>query len=233
MRYRVRWAGLAMVALGIGVVTVWSMPKMVNASNPGVSAANGGIPVWPWSPLGIAWSPPRFGTVPYNVTIIKDNNLPAGQVTVVTPGETGTTYQVGSVKSVISPPVQATVAEGTATVHVLTVDGHKYEYDKVTTMLTTAYNGTFDMNGPWGAVAAWDGKPLHNGNVAVDPNVIPFGTYLYIDGYGPARAVDSGSAIFGDHIDLFFQESDLKVAEYGIQWHKVYFLTEKPSNYPG
>jgi len=60
------------------------------------------------------------------------------------------------------------------------------------------------MNGRWGAVAAWDGKPLHYGDVAVDPSVIPLGTYLYIDGYGVARAVDTGSAIWGDHVDLFF-----------------------------
>jgi 3D (Asp-Asp-Asp) domain-containing protein len=40
--------------------------------------------------------------------------------------------------------------------------------------------------------------------VAVDPAVIPIGSKLYIDGYGPARAVDTGAMIKGNRIDLFF-----------------------------
>ena len=34
--------------------------------------------------------------------------------------------------------------------------------------------------------------------VAVDPNVIPLGTRLYIDGYGFAKAEDTGGSIKGD-----------------------------------
>lgn len=42
------------------------------------------------------------------------------------------------------------------------------------------------------------------GGVAVDPKVIPLGSKLYIEGYGPARAVDTGGLIKGNRIDLFF-----------------------------
>jgi 3D (Asp-Asp-Asp) domain-containing protein len=42
------------------------------------------------------------------------------------------------------------------------------------------------------------------GGVAVDPALIPIGSKLYIDGYGPARAVDTGEMIKGNRIDLFF-----------------------------
>lgn len=42
------------------------------------------------------------------------------------------------------------------------------------------------------------------GGVAVDPRVIPLGSKLYIEGYGPARAVDTGGLIKGRRIDLFF-----------------------------
>lgn len=40
--------------------------------------------------------------------------------------------------------------------------------------------------------------------VAVDPSVIPLGTHLYVEGYGEAYAVDTGSAIQGNIIDVHF-----------------------------
>ncbi|PLR75345.1 hypothetical protein CU633_21555 [Bacillus sp. V3-13] len=40
--------------------------------------------------------------------------------------------------------------------------------------------------------------------IAVDPSVIPLGTKVYVDGYGYAVAGDTGSAIKGHKIDVFF-----------------------------
>src|SRR5437763_9915331 len=48
------------------------------------------------------------------------------------------------------------------------------------------------------------GLPVGWGVVAVDPNVIPLGTKLTIPGYGEAVAADTGSAVRGDDIDLWF-----------------------------
>nr|WP_272495872.1 G5 and 3D domain-containing protein [Bacillus pinisoli] len=40
--------------------------------------------------------------------------------------------------------------------------------------------------------------------IAVDPSVIPLGTKVYVEGYGYAIAGDTGSAIKGNKIDVFF-----------------------------
>lgn len=44
--------------------------------------------------------------------------------------------------------------------------------------------------------------------VAVDPSVIPLGTRLYVEGYGEAYAVDTGSAIQGNIIDVHFSTAE-------------------------
>ena len=46
------------------------------------------------------------------------------------------------------------------------------------------------------------GTRARYGEIAVDPNVIPLGTTVYIPGYGVARAEDTGSAILGNRVDL-------------------------------
>lgn len=39
--------------------------------------------------------------------------------------------------------------------------------------------------------------------IAVDPNVIPLGTKVWVEGYGEAIAADTGGAIKGNRIDVF------------------------------
>jgi 3D (Asp-Asp-Asp) domain-containing protein len=48
------------------------------------------------------------------------------------------------------------------------------------------------------------GAPTGWGVVAVDPSVIPLGTRLTIPGYGSGVAADTGSAVQGATIDLWF-----------------------------
>jgi 3D (Asp-Asp-Asp) domain-containing protein len=48
------------------------------------------------------------------------------------------------------------------------------------------------------------GLPVGWGVVAVDPSVIPLGTHMTIPGYGEAVAADTGGAIIGSTIDLWF-----------------------------
>lgn len=48
------------------------------------------------------------------------------------------------------------------------------------------------------------GIPVGWGVVAVDPSVIPLGTRMYIPGYGEGVAADTGGAVRGREIDLWF-----------------------------
>ena len=48
------------------------------------------------------------------------------------------------------------------------------------------------------------GLPVGWGIAAVDPSVIPLGTRIVVPGYGVAVAADTGGAIVGDTVDLWF-----------------------------
>ncbi len=63
------------------------------------------------------------------------------------------------------------------------------------TFEATAYTWT----GYRTATGTWPSR----GTVATDPRVIPLGTELHIEGYGPAVAADTGGAIQGQRVDLY------------------------------
>ncbi|MDO5027663.1 MAG: 3D domain-containing protein [Bacillota bacterium] len=99
---------------------------------------------------------------------------------------------------------------------------------KVLTMNASAYDASYESNGSWGPVTAM-GTNLRPGVVAVDKTVIPLGSTLYIESmdewpsYGMASAEDTGGAIKGNKIDLFFQ-SRQTVMNFGRRNVKVYVL---------
>ncbi len=56
------------------------------------------------------------------------------------------------------------------------------------------------------------GLPVGIGVIAVDPTVIPLGTRVFVPGYGPAVAADTGSAIKGRIIDLWMPTTAQAIA---------------------
>lgn len=97
---------------------------------------------------------------------------------------------------------------------------NKFNARKTITMRSTAYSIK-------GTTAS--GVPSGPGKVAVDPNVIPLGTRLYIESldgwedYGYAIAADTGSAIKGNIIDVFYSNRSTAL-KYGRRNIKVHIL---------
>ncbi|WP_044337008.1 3D domain-containing protein [Rossellomorea aquimaris] len=61
--------------------------------------------------------------------------------------------------------------------------------------------------------------------IAVDPSVIPLGSKVYVEGYGYARAEDTGGAIKGNRIDIYM-EKEKDALKYGVQDVKVKIIEE-------
>lgn len=129
---------------------------------------------------------------------------------------------------IIQDPVNEILDVGTKENTIVAPDGSVYTYSKVITCTATAYDASYESNGHWGPITA-TGKPLDSGMVAVDPRVIPLGTRLYIECpngtwvYGYSVAEDTGGAIKGNKVDLFFH-SPYDVRRFGRRTANVYIL---------
>lgn len=93
---------------------------------------------------------------------------------------------------------------------------------KVITMSASAYD-TSQQTIPGGSGITATGVPAEYGIVAVDPRVIPLGTYVFVEGYGVALAADTGGAIKGNRIDLCF-DSRSEALAFGRRKVKVHIL---------
>jgi len=69
------------------------------------------------------------------------------------------------------------------------------------------------------------GWEMRGGIVAVDPNVINLRTEMYVPGYGVGVAGDTGGKVRGRHVDLGYEEGELKL---WYKWVDVYLLVPPP-----
>ena len=103
-------------------------------------------------------------------------------------------------------------------------------------VLTYTHTGTFKGTAYTHGIGGVDfitatGTTVHWGTVAVDPDVIPYGTRMFIvsnDGeyvYGLSTAEDCGGGVNGYHVDLYFP-SVYECFQFGVRECTIYFLGE-------
>lgn len=157
----------------------------------------------------------------YAVVTKKDNSLNRGSEKVVTPGQEGLVSKEFEIvkengkeisrklisEKTLKEKQDKVVAVGTkvaAATKVVSRGSAAPAGGKEMYVNSTAY--TASCNGCSGNTATGINLKA-NPNVkviAVDPSVIPLGTKVYVEGYGYAVAADTGSAIKGNKIDVFF-----------------------------
>lgn len=187
-----------------------------------------------------------FEEIAYETEYVETDELYIGEVKVYRQGvygmrliDTLSTYVGGRengqpeelANEVLTAPINAIVHVGTALPpgHARAASGEVFTYHRAVTMEATAYTLSFACTGRhpdhplFGRTAS--GMMAQVGIVAVDTNVIPFHTRLYIEGYGFAVAGDRGGAIRGYKVDLFFDTMD-EVRQFGRRHLRVWILDE-------
>lgn len=100
---------------------------------------------------------------------------------------------------------------------------------KVYTMTLTAYTAGPESTGKWPGhpaygITASGERAVEGVTIAVDPRVIPLGSLVYIEGIGYRVAQDTGGAIKGNRIDVFFNDVREAVA-FGVKRNvRVYVI---------
>ena len=131
-------------------------------------------------------------------------------------------------ETVVQSPVARLVGYGThITLRTIDTPDGTLEYWRSFTMYATSYSparaGTPPTARNYGRTAS--GRLLTKGLVAIDRRLIPFGTRMYVTGYGFAEAADTGGGVKGRWIDLGYDDWNY------VSWHQVvtvYFLTPVP-----
>lgn len=172
-------------------------------------------------------------TIPYQTEFRYSSALRRGESKVIQQGEPGIAEQEIKVwfkdgrvswrepgeTKVVKPPVNRIVMVGSSG----GLASRGVRVRKVMTMIATGYSPDPRDNGkgPYGRTST--GLLAGYGTVAVDPRVIPYGTRLYVEGYGFAIAGDCGSAIKGNRIDLCYDSYE-RAQSVGRRKVKVFIL---------
>lgn len=124
-------------------------------------------------------------------------------------------YQVVNGKKVLSAGSEPVSAKAKRVK--LKESGKGFQYKKKMTVKAYAYTGG-------GRTAT--GTKARVGAIAVDPSVIPLGTKVYVEGYGYARAEDTGGGIRGNTIDVYMNSVG-SCMKWGVQYKTIYMDVKK------
>lgn len=174
----------------------------------------------------------------YKKVVVKNPKMERGLTKVVQKGKPGekkitteVTYKDGKIvsrriasTSITKNPVNAITMEGTKN-HITTSRGGQMMFTRAFSVKSSAYwaGSCGKSKGSAGYGRTATGQKLKKGIVAVDPRVIPLGSWVYIEGYGLALAADTGGSITGRTIDLAF-ETERQCINYGRRTVKMYVL---------
>ncbi len=183
--------------------------------------------------------------IPYETKTLADTSMSISDTRLVSPGVNGIECQTYEVITRNGVEVERTLvssertAEPVAEVKAVGTKGGKmpkaddFSYSKLITCTATAYDLSFQSCGKrpgdrgYGITAS--GTQARYGTVAVDPRVIPLGTRMYIESadgsfvYGYCIAEDTGGAIKGNKVDLFFN-TNAECMQFGRRSVNVYIL---------
>ena len=90
----------------------------------------------------------------------------------------------------------------------------------------TFYCPCSSCSGSWGKQTATGTIAKQGRTIAVDPDVIPYGSTVYIEGWGYYVAEDCGGGVNGNHIDIY-RDSHAVCRNLGVQNAKVYIVDEE------
>ena len=176
-------------------------------------------------------------TIDFATVTKKDNTLTEGKKKVVDAGEAGSVEKKYEVtlengeeveRELVSEEVKKesekrVVAVGTKQIQQLASRSGNDSSGKTLYMKATAY--TAECTGCSGVTRT--GINLNNNRnakvIAVDPNVIPLGTKVWVEGYGNAIAGDTGGAIKGNRIDIHVPTKS-EAYRFGVRNVKVKIL---------
>lgn len=172
--------------------------------------------------------------LPFSVKVEFSRTLGRGKTALKTEGKDGyliTYYEIKTLngKVVSKQPIRTQRVAPVDHVMLIGPSGYRtsrsgFTRSRVLTMSATGYDiSPQTLPGSTGRTAT--GIPARFGVVAVDPRVIPLGTYVYVEGYGFALAADTGGAIKGHKIDLCFS-SRAEALRWGRRPVKVHILSK-------
>ena len=173
----------------------------------------------------------RTVEVPVVVQYERVDTLPKGEEKVLQEGTVGLDeveeeihYKQGDVidtkelqRKRITPMQPKVVQVGTREVEV------SRSYDRVREVITMEATAYLPTDGGGDGITATGIRARH-GVVAVDPNVIPLGTRVYIPGYGEAIAADTGGDIVGNRSDVVLDDYG-SAMQFGRRTVDVYILS--------